>query len=71
MALVTKGKTVIASVLTAIMAFFLTWFGVKSGPANTTQHQSRTHINQPSSVFRIPASITSAHATMHVRLLQG
>lgn len=66
MALVKKGTTVITSVLTAIMAFFLTWFGVKPDQADTPQHQPETNVNNQSSGFRIPLPINYANATMHV-----
>jgi len=66
MALVKKGKIVFTSVVTAIMAFFLTWFGVKPDQVDPTQHQPEANVPNQSSGFRIPLPINYAHATMHV-----
>jgi hypothetical protein len=71
MAFVKKGSTVIMGVVTTIMAFFLTWFGVKPNQVDPPKNQPETNVNNQSSGFRIPLPINYAHATMHESTIAG
>ncbi|MDH5427802.1 MAG: hypothetical protein OEZ57_03145 [Nitrospirota bacterium] len=71
MALVKKGSTVIMRVLTAIMASFLTWFGVQPEQVDPPKNPTGTNMNDQSRGFRIPLPINYAHATMHESTIAG
>lgn len=69
MAIVNKGKTHVMSLITAAMTFVLTFFGLRWDHGEATRHLA-TGQSKPADGFRIPLSMSSALATMHVSTIE-